>query len=303
MLMTLPASRNPSIRQLRAFDAVARHGSFRSAAEALALTQPAVSAAVRELESVLGAALFERDTHRVALTPAGAAVLEEAQWVLHGFEQGVAGMHRALASEAQRVRLAVIPSAMHLVAPRVARWRKWSPPVQVELRDVLHDELIAALVAGEADIGLGTELDLPAGIDAVFLREDPMVAVMASAHPLAGRRAVRWRELRTEQLSLFARGALYELALQALRQAGVSADPAHRLLYSEPLYSLARAGLAIGIISRLYTETALQRGLAVVPLREPLVHRRLMLLRRSRRRPADAVVDRCFDDLVEFIRA
>jgi hypothetical protein len=41
----------------------------------------------------------------------------------------------------------------------------------------------------------------------------------------------------------------------------------------------------------------------VVPLREPLVHRRLMLLRRSRRRPADAVVDRCFDDLVEFIRA
>ena len=300
--MDLPPSRQPSLRQLRAFQAVARHGSFRAAAEALSLTQPAVSAAVRELELLLGAALFDRDTHRVALTPAGTAVLEEAQWVLHGFEQGVAGMHRALASEAQRLRLAVVPSAMHLVAPRVARWRKWSPPVDVELRDVLHDDLLAALVAGEVDIGLGTELDLPAEIEAVFLREDPMVAVMASAHPFASRRSLRWRELREEPLALFARGALYELALQALRQAGVPADPAHRLLYSEPLYSLARSGLAIGIISRLYTDTTLQRGLAVVPLRDPLVHRRLMLLRRARRRPVDALVDRCFDDLVQAIR-
>jgi DNA-binding transcriptional LysR family regulator len=300
--MALPASRQPSIRHLRAFRAVARHGSFRAAAEALALTQPAVSAAIRELEALLGASLFERSTHRVALTPTGDALLDEAEWVLHGFDQGIAAMHRAIAQQAQRVRLAVVPSAMHLVAPRVARWRKWTPPVEVELRDVIHEELLQALVAGEIDIGLGTALDLPPGIEAVQLREDPLVAVLPAAHALAGRRWLRWRELRDEPLALFAQGATYELALLAMRQAGVSAEPAHRLLYTEPLYSLARAGLAIGITSRLYVENAQLKGLAVLPLREPLVQRQLVLLRRERRRPAGALVDRCFDDLVEAVR-
>jgi DNA-binding transcriptional LysR family regulator len=301
--MDLPASRQPSIRQLRAFRAVARHGSFRVAAEALALTQPAVSAAVRELEQLLGTPLFERSTHHVALTATGEALLQEAEWVLHGFDQGVAAMHRVVAQKAQRVRLAALPSAMHLVAPRVARWRRWSPPVEVELRDVLHEDLLAALVAGDIDIGLGTALDLPAGIEAVPLREDPLVAVLPAAHPLAGRRTLRWRELGGEPLALFAQGSTYELALLALRQAGVPAEPAHRLLYSEPLYSLARAGLAIGIISRLYTENAVLRGLAVVPLREPSVQRQLVLLRRARRPQGEALLDRCFADLVQAIRA
>jgi len=300
--MDLPASRQPSIRQLRAFRAVAREGSFRAAAESLSLTQPAVSAAVRELEALLGAALFERSTHRVALTRMGSALLAEAEGVLLSFDEGVAAMHRSLQRQARRVRLGAMPSAMHLVTPRVARWRKGSPAIEVELRDVLHEELRAGLVAGEFDIGIGTDLDLPAGIEAVPLRVDALVAVVPAAHPLATRRSLRWRELRSEPLALFAQGSLYELAMVALRQAGVPTEPAHRLLYSEPLYSLARAGLAIGIISRLYTETALLRGLAVVPLREPLVQRRVVLLRRERRVRADALADRCFDDLVQAIR-
>jgi DNA-binding transcriptional LysR family regulator len=301
--MDLAASRQPSIRQLRAFRAVARHGSFRAAAEALALTQPAVSAAVRELEQLLGVALFERSTHRVALTPMGTALLGEAEAVLHGFDQGVAAMHRAVQRQAQRVRLAVLPSATHLVAPRVARWRKWNPPVEVELRDVLNEELLAALVAGQVDIGVGIALDLPPGIEAVPLREDPLVAVVAASHPLAARRSLRWRELRDEPLALFAQGSNYELALLALRQAGVSAEPAHRVIYSEPLYSLARAGLAVGIISRLYLATAQMRGLAVVPLRDPLVQRQLVLLRRQRRPEGDTLLERCFADLLQGIRA
>lgn len=300
--MDLPASRQPSIRHLRAFRAVARHGSFRAAADTLSLTQPAVSAAIRELEHLLGVPLFERNTHSVALTRTGSVLLDEAEAVLHGFDQGIAAMHRAVTQQAQRVRLAALPSTMHLVAPRVARWRKGKPPVEVELHDVLHEDLLQLLVAGEIDIGLGTSLDLPPGIEAVPLRVDPLVAVVAAAHPFAARRWLRWRELRDEPLALFAQGSTYELALLALRQAGVSADPAHRLLYTEPLYSLARSQLAIGITSHLYTETAQLQGLAVIALREPLVQRQLVLLRRARRRAGDALVDRCFDDLVHAIR-
>jgi DNA-binding transcriptional LysR family regulator len=301
--MAVPASRQPSIRQLRAFAAVAQAGSFRGAADALALTQPAVSAAVRELEQLLGAPLFERSTHQVALTEAGAAVLQHAQWILNAFEQGIAATHRTLAQQRQRVRLATLPSAMHLVTARVASWRKWSPPVDVELRDLVHEELVAALVAGETDIGLATELDLPAGLTAVPVRMDPLVAVLPAAHPLAARDTLRWRDLRGEPLALFASGSTYELGLLALRQSGIALESPHRLRYSEPLYSLARAGLAIGVISRLYTENALLRGLKVVPLREPLVQRQIVLLTRERQPARDSLVARCFDDLVEALGA
>lgn len=298
-----PPSRQPSIRQLRAFQAVARQGSFRAAAEALSLTQPAVSAAIRELEELLATRLFERTTHRVTLTPAGTSILGETEWMLHGFDQGVVAINEVLAQRQRRVRLATLPSAMHLVAPRVARWRKWSPAVDVELRDLVQEELVAGLMAGEIDIGVATDLDLPREVEAVAVREDPLVAVLSVAHPLAQRRFLRWRELKDEPLALFARGSTYELALGALRQAGVALASAQRLAYSEPLYSLAHAGLAVGIISRLYTENAPLKGLAVLPLREPPVQRRLVLLRRVRRRTPDTHVDRCFEDLVQALKA
>ena len=71
-----PAHRAPTLRQLRSFQAVARAMSFRQAAEALSLTQPALSASIRELETVLGTPVLERSTHHVRLTPQG-ALLEE----------------------------------------------------------------------------------------------------------------------------------------------------------------------------------------------------------------------------------
>ena len=72
-------ARQPTLRQLRGFKEVARHASFSRAAQALALSQPALSAAIRELEALMGVALFERSTHHVRLTPAG----YEAQAAAH----------------------------------------------------------------------------------------------------------------------------------------------------------------------------------------------------------------------------
>ena len=74
-----PAHRAPTLRQLRSFQAVARAMSFRQAAEALSLTQPALSASIRELEAVLGAPVLERSTHHVRLTPQGALLLPQAR--------------------------------------------------------------------------------------------------------------------------------------------------------------------------------------------------------------------------------
>lgn len=273
--------RQPSLRQLRGFQAVARHASFSRAAEALALTQPALSAAIRDLEQLLDAPLFTRSTHHVALTPAGHALLPQVQWLLNSYQHGVADLHRLLAGQGERLRIGALPSAMHLLAPPLADWHQRHPGVALSVHDPLNDDLLAALHSGEIDIALGTELDVPAGIETFAVAQDELVAVLPRTHALATRTTLRWRDLRGERLALFARGSTYALALDALRQQGVALEAADRLLYSESLYSLVRAGLAVGLISRLYTHGVPLEPLAVRPLGSPAITRRIALMVRA----------------------
>jgi DNA-binding transcriptional LysR family regulator len=294
--------RQPTLRQLRGFQAVARHRSFSRAAQALALTQPALSAAIRDLERLLDVALFERSTHHVALTDAGAALLSQVEWLLNSFAHGVDDMHRTLAGHAQRLRLAALPSTMHLFAPALAAWQRQHPDVALAVRDLLNDDLLAALRTGEIDIGLGAELDRPAGIAAVSVGSDDLVALLPDGHALAARDALRWRDLRGQRLALFARGSTYELALSTLRQHGVDIERSDRLLYSESIYSLARSGLALGVISRLYTHGVALRGLRVVPLHAPSIVRGIALMVRERPGPRSTAARDCFGYLVEALR-
>ncbi|MDW5442932.1 LysR family transcriptional regulator [Polaromonas sp. SM01] len=297
--------RQPTLRQLKGFQAVAQHGSFSRAAEALALTQPALSATIRDLERLLDVTLLERSTHHVALTAAGAALQPQVAWLLNSFSLGVSDMHRALTSQASSLRLAALPSTMHLLAPPLAQWQRLHPEVTLTVRDPLNDALIAALHTGEVDIALGTELDLPAGITAIPVATDELVAVLPRGHRLARSEpdsTLRWRDLQGERLALFASGSTYDLALATLRQQGVALEEADRLLYSESLYSLVRSGLAVGVIARLYTHGVPRQGLVVRPLGAPAITRRIALMVRG---PAElhrpAVAD-CLAYLTQALR-
>lgn len=281
--MSLPKatarSQQPTLRELRAFDAVARHRSFRRAADELALTQPALSAAVRDLETLLGAALLERTTHRVTLTATGADVLPQVQWLLNCFALGVEDLQRVLSRQARRLRIAALPSAMHHLAPALARWRVLQPDVELAVRDMPQDDLVAALHSGAVDLALGVDADLPDNVLARTLGQDELVAMLPARHALAARASLRWTELRGEPLGMFARGSTYDFALAQLRQRGIGVGQVTLLAYSESLYSLVRSGLAIGVIFRLYTHSL--RGdpaIVVRPLRTPAVRRGIALM-------------------------
>jgi LysR family transcriptional regulator, carnitine catabolism transcriptional activator len=290
--------RQPTLRQLRGFLAVAEHGSFSRAAAALSLTQPALSGTIRDLEELLDAALLERSTHHVALTPAGAALRPQAAWLVNSFNQGVDDMHRALGSQSRSLRVAALPSTMHLLAPALAQWHKRHPDVDLTVRDPLNDDLVQALHTGDIDIALGTELDLPAGIEAVPVATDDLVAVLPRQHRLAKATGkLRWRHLQGERLALFARGSTYELALATLRQQGVALDVADRLLYSESLASLVRSGLAVGVISRLYAHGLTGPSLCVRPLDAPAITRRIALMVRGPTAQLRPTVADCLEHL------
>ncbi|MEG0919806.1 MAG: LysR family transcriptional regulator [Comamonas sp.] len=289
----------PSLRQLSCFKEVATHRSFSRAAQALSMSQPALSSAIRELELLLGITLFDRSTHHVRLTSAGEAVRPQVEWMINNFVQGVEDLQQLLKYQADTIRIACIPSSTHLLAPWLAEWRDNHPMVDLKLQDMRNDDLLASVANGGADIGLGLEFTVPAAIDTQFVTEDDVMAVVPAGHRLAKQTELKWTDLSDEPLVVLARGSTYEMIASMLEQQGVGISHTETLSYTESMYALVRSGLRIGLISRLYTHGRLSDGLVTLPLKSPELSRRISLMTRAAGNSRRSIVQECWDFLSE----
>ncbi len=290
----------PSLRQLSCFKEVAAHRSFSRAAQALSMSQPALSSAIRELESLLGTSLFDRSTHHVRLTSAGEAVRPQVEWMINNFVQGVEDLQQLLKYQADTIRINCIPSSIHLLTPWLAVWQKSHPMVDIKLQDMRNDDLLTAVANGGCDIALGLEFTVPAAVETQFVTEDEIMAVVPAAHRLAQNSELKWADLSDEPLVILARGSTYEMIISALEQQGVGVSHTETLSYTESLYAMAHSGLRIGLLSHLYTQGRCTDGLVTLPVKSPVVSRRISLMVRS---AADqsrrSIVQECWDYLAE----
>src|SRR6266568_2507394 len=141
------------IHQLRYFCAVARAGSFTRAAEQLGIAQPSLSQQIRVLEKQIGTPLFERLGRSIRLTTFGEALRHRALDIL----QQVAQAESSLASLQQgvrgRLRIGVIPTIMpYLIAPRIGKFLKHFPEVDLQLVEDTTPRLVEHLQSGDLDI-------------------------------------------------------------------------------------------------------------------------------------------------------
>src|ERR1700677_4830687 len=120
--------------RLRHFLAVVDHGGFTAAAQAVYVSQPALSLAVRDLEAELGVPLFVRNGRRVRLTAAGEALLGPARQVLRDLETGQAAVEAVAGLEAGNLTMASLPTlAADPLAPLVGSFRRRYPGVRIDL--------------------------------------------------------------------------------------------------------------------------------------------------------------------------
>lgn len=257
-------------RTLRAFVEVVRQGGFSQAAKAIHSTQSTVSKAVRQLEDELGLPLLDRIGHRSELTTAGTIVFRRAQSLLTERDDllleldELRGLHRGV------LRLGLPPMGSSiLLAPMFVAYRNRYPGVEIRLVEHGSRRLEEILLSGEIDLAASL-LPVPDVFEMQSVRNEPLVVVLSSNDPLAGRDRLDLDTVRDRPFLLFEPGfALNRIILDACQRRGFQPTVAVRSAHADFIIELVAAGLGIAFLPRL---TALQRprpGIATVLLDEP----------------------------------
>lgn len=184
---------NVTLRQLRAFAAVAETGSFTGASVRMSLTPSALSLLVKELESALGVRLFERSTRRTSLTVAGADFLPLARKVLEDLERALASARDLQQKKRGVVRVACTPLYGAVLVPQlIEAHRQRYPAVEILVLDSLNLQALQRVGSGEADFGIAPQRPTPPELQQEALSQDRMVLFCPPDHPFAKRRSITW---------------------------------------------------------------------------------------------------------------
>lgn len=271
---------NVTVRQLRAFLAVADLSHFRRAADRLALSQSAVSMLISTLEAEIGQRLFDRHNRMVTLTAAGHEFLPQAQRVVEDLESAVAGMHEKASLRRGTVTVAAsIVLAATYLPPVVAAFREKFPAIEVRVRDMPEEEIRPAITGHAVDLAIGTISGDEPEIVATPLLTDRLVAICRFDHRFAGQPSIRWADLAEEPLiGLAKENPLRSIVDRTLAVTVPTATAAYTVRFSTTAISMVAAGLGVAALPENTSLLAPQVRVVAVPLVEPSVSRDASLL-------------------------
>lgn len=234
--------------QLRAFHYVAICGGFSRAAEALFLTQPAISDQVRKLEEEYDVLLFNRHKKQVTLTRQGQQLLEITHRMFDTEQQALDLLSESRALRAGTLR--IVADAAHHLLHILGTFRQAYPGIQISIRAGNTESVIASLHAYEADLGVLGEVPESREFEILKLNSTPIIAFVSGSHPLAGRRSMTFAELATHPLILRERGSKTRQKLEAMAQSqGIALRPTIEAEGREAGREIVASGAGVGFVS------------------------------------------------------
>jgi LysR family hydrogen peroxide-inducible transcriptional activator len=271
-----------TLKQLRYFEALARHGHFGRAAEACAISQPALSMQIKELEEILGAQLFERSARQVRLTTFGEAFATRARDILRSVDElgdfARAAQNRAIG----RLRIGVIPTiAPYLLPSIIANLTKAYPGVDIHVRETLTPILLRELGEGRLDTCI---LALPVSEPSfaeVALFEEEFVLVRPGAD--AGKPVPNLESLREMRLLLLEEG--HCLRDQALSFCNLRSGLPRESLDGSSLSTLVQmvsSGIGVTLIPEMAVNVETRSaGVAIAHFKKPAPARTIGMIWRK----------------------
>lgn len=253
--------------QLRAFHHVAIHGGFSRAAEALFLTQPAISDQVKKLEEEYDILLFDRQKRRVTVTDKGAKLLEITHRLFDQEQQARDFLSESSLLNTGTLRV-FVDSAYHITTI-LSSFRDKFPNVRIKVRVGNTDEVVSELYSYRADIGVLGELPAKNDWQVLRLGSTPLVAFAAKGSKYDGVEIDSYKTLAKFSLVMREQGSKTRQKLEATaKKSGVRLNPIIEAEGREAVRELVAAGAGIGFVST--AEFGQDERFFQIPLPEPV---------------------------------
>jgi DNA-binding transcriptional LysR family regulator len=284
--------------QIAAFVEVARRRSVSRAAEALFVTQPALTARLQGLERNLGARLFVRTPRGMKLTEAGESFLPYAVRALDSLTDGRMQVNALERGGAGRLAIGAAPAVSTYVLPGLLkRFAQSHPRVEVRVRTGHSEEMLELVLREQVDVGLVRALQ-HRDISSTPLYEERLILVVDPEHPFAASGGIRLAEISGQQLILFDRTSSYhELTSALFRRAGISPNGVMELDNIDAAKKMVEQGFGVALLPHTSVADELAAGtLAEVAVQdaEP-VRREIVAIRRRDAGPATGTVGAFLD--------
>ena len=254
-----------TFHQLRLLLAVSREGSVSRAAQRLHLTQPTLSAQLRQLAEQVGLPLFERVGRKLHLTAAGRVVLDTANRVEQELERLDETLAELRGDVVGRLRLAVVSTAETFIPRLLGDFRRERPAVEVSLVVLNRDAVIRRLADNLDDLYIMSRPPQAPPVVATPFLSNPLVVVAAAEHPLAGRETLQIEALAAEEFVLREPGSGTRQAAEHFFAAhGLALRPRLELGSNEAVKQAVAGGLGLSLLSAHALAHAVDEGIAVL---------------------------------------
>ncbi|NBF06314.1 LysR family transcriptional regulator [Pseudomonas sp. Fl5BN2] len=269
-----------TVKQIRAFLAVAHSLSFAVACERLHLSQSALSLTIKALEQGLGGRLFSRNTRNVALTPEGEALVPLARRLIADWDNAEDEMRQRFSLQRGRVTLAAMPSfAGNLLPPILRTFRARYPQVNVTVNDVLNEQVLEMVRDRQVELGVAFEPQDSSSLAFTPLYIDRFVAVVPRDSPLATLTRIDWQTLLLHPFITLQRPSTVRVMLEEhLRSRDMQLPVEFESHQLATVGRMVASGLGVSAVPALCVGQMGELGGHCLILDEPVVERAIGIL-------------------------
>lgn len=283
-----------NIRQIRSFQAVVELGNFSRAAERLGTSQASVSHAINDLETLLGARLFDRTTRRVELTEAGQIFAAGALAGLAEMDRSIHAVRDLSKLRAGLVRIAAPPLLAATVLPRLTmKMATVYPNLKLSIEDLGVDLIVNKVRNGLCDLGVGTFNSDEENIDSQHILSDRLLLFAWQEHEFRSREEVGWTDLQNQRIITLTRESKIRLLTEiGFESANLALRPYMEVHQIHTALSLVENQIGVAVLPTYAFSALNNRRIIARPLTDPAITRQVSIITARERTasPATAAV-------------
>jgi len=273
-----------TLKQIRAFVAIAKTSSFAQASELVHLSQPALSISIKNLEQDIGGQLFARTTRSLVLTPEGKTFYPVAKRLLADWETAFSDLNNLFALNRGTLTMAAMPSfASTLLPAHIKQFHQLHPAINIKVHDVIAEDSVAMIRSGEAELAISFDPGQSEDLNFEPLFTDRFIVALPPQHALVTQPEIRWHDIASEPFILLQRpSSIRQLIEEAILEHDIVLRVEFEANQLATIGQMVATGLGVSAMPSLCQTQLHSLGAVCRPIADPIVSRRVGIITKRR---------------------